>query len=141
MPDMFTRRRLLQAAALAAPRAEGPGPDLDRVDLVDAARGRRSDPHPHAGGAEAPGLLSSSSQSGLAGRSPPLAMPGGPGRRRGSWACTTTPNFVQVPDPTLPAEDARAVRAALAAAMGQGASGVSLTEVMERPVFLPKPPG
>ena len=138
MPDMFTRRRLLQAApALAAPSGlKGQVRTLDRVDLVDPARGRPIPTRIHMPAEPGPWPVVIFSH-GFGGS---LAAFGNAGR---AWASKgivvlhpTHTDSVQVPDPTLPAEDARAVRAALAAAMGQGSSGVSLTEVMERPVFL-----
>jgi dienelactone hydrolase len=135
---MFSRRRLLQAApALAVPAALEPAVrTLDRIDLVDPARGRTIPTRIHmpAGPGPWPVVLFSHGFGGS------LAAFGETGR---AWAARglvvihpTHADSVQVPDPTLPAEDARAVRQALAAAMGARPASVSLAEVMERPVFL-----
>ena len=135
---MLSRRRLLQAApALAVPPALGiPVRTLDRVDLVDPARGRPIPTRIHMPAEPGPWPVVIFSH-GFGGS---LAAFGNSGR---AWASKgvvvlhpTHTDSVQVPDPTLPAEDARAVRAALAAAMGERPTGAPLAEVMERPVFL-----
>lgn len=135
---MISRRRLLQAApALAVPAdLQPPVRTLERIDLVDPARGRTIPIRIHVPTAAGPwpvvlfshGFGGSLSAFGEAGR---------------FWAARgvvvihpTHTDSIQVPDPTLPAEDARAVRQALAAALGARAGGPPLTEVMERPVFL-----
>lgn len=135
---MFTRRRLLQAApALAVPPALGiPVRTLDRVDLVDPARGRPIPTRIHMPAEPGPWPVVIFSH-GFGGS---LAAFGNSGR---AWASKgvvvlhpTHTDSLQVPDPTLPDDDARAVRAALAAARGERPTGAPLAEVMERPVFL-----
>ena len=135
---MFSRRRLLQAApALAvSPGLEPSVRTLDRVDLVDPARGRTIPTRIHYPTAPGPWPVILFSH-GFGGS---LAAFGETGRY---WAARgvvvihpTHTDSVQVPDPTLPAEDARAVRQALAAAIGGRPGGPPLTEVMERPIFL-----
>ena len=135
---MITRRRLLQAApALAVPAdLQPPVRTLERIDLVDPARGRTIATRIHmpAGAGPWPVVLFSHGFGGS------LSAFGEAGRY---WATRgvvvihpTHTDSVQVPDPTLPPEDALAVRQALAAAMGGRPGGSPLTEVMERPVFL-----
>jgi len=135
---MLSRRRLLQAApALAVPGGLEPAVrTLDRIDLVDPARGRTIPTRIHmpAGPGPWPVILFSHGFGGS------LSAFGETGRY---WAARgvvvihpTHTDSVQVPDPTLPAEDARAVRQALAAAVGGRPGGPPLTEVMERPIFL-----
>ncbi|MFZ4066184.1 MAG: alpha/beta hydrolase family protein [Phenylobacterium sp.] len=135
---MFSRRRLLQAApALAFPgRSEPAVRTLDRIDLVDPARGRTIPTRIHMPAAPGPWPVILFSH-GFGGS---LSAFGETGRY---WAARgmvvihpTHTDSVQVPDPTLPAEDARAVRQALAAAIGGRPGGPPLTEVMERPIFL-----
>ena len=135
---MFNRRRLLQAApALAlSPGREPAVRTLDRIDLVDPARGRTLPTRIHMPAAPGPWPVILFSH-GFGGS---LSAFGETGRY---WAAhgmvvihPTHSDSVQVPDPTLPAEDARAVRQALAAAMGARPTGAALAEVMERPVFL-----
>jgi len=135
---MISRRRLLQAApALAVPTGlQSPVRTLDRIDLVDPARGRTLPTRIHMPTAAGnwPVVLFSHGFGGS------LSAFGEAGR---SWAARgfvvihpTHIDSVQVPDPTLPAEDARAVRQAMAAAMGARPTGTPLAEVLERPVFL-----
>jgi dienelactone hydrolase len=135
---MFSRRRLLQAApALAvSPGLEPAVRTLDRIDLVDPARGRTIPTRIHMPAAPGPWPVILFSH-GFGGS---LSAFGETGRY---WAARgvivihpTHSDSVQVPDPTLPAEDARAVRQALAAAMGARPTGAALAEVTERPVFL-----
>ena len=135
---MFNRRRLLQAApALAlSPGREPAVRTLDRIDLVDPARGRTLPTRIHMPAAPGPWPVILFSH-GFGGS---LSAFGETGRY---WAARgmvvihpTQSDSVQVPDPTLPAEDARAVRQALAAAMGARPTGAALAEVMERPIFL-----
>jgi len=135
---MFNRRRLLQAApALAlSPGREPAVRTLDRIDLVDPARGRTLPTRIHMPAAPGPWPVILFSH-GFGGS---LSAFGETGRY---WAARgmvvihpTHSDSVQVPDLTLPAEDARAVRQAVAAAMGARPTGAALTEVMERPVFL-----
>lgn len=135
---MLSRRRLLQAApALALTGAPEPQVlTLDRVDLVDPARGRTIPTRIHmpSGPGPWPVVLFSHGFGGS------LAAFGEAGR---AWASRgvvvihpTHTDSVQLPDPTLPEEDARAVRQALAATMGPSGSGAALAAVLERPVFL-----
>jgi hypothetical protein len=135
---MFSRRRLLQAApALAVPPGLGaPVRTLDRVDLVDPARGRPIPTRIHmpAAGGPWPVVIFSHGFGGS------LAAFSNAGR---AWAAKgvvalhpTHADSVQVPDATLPEADARAVRQALAAAAGDRPNGDLLASVMERPVFL-----
>ena len=135
---MLSRRRLLQAApALAvSPGLQPAVRTLDRVDLVDPARGRTIPTRIHMPAAPGPWPVVLFSH-GFGGS---LSAFGETGRY---WAARgmvvihpTHSDSVQVPDPTLPAEDARAVRQSLAAAIGGRPGGPPLTEVMERPVFL-----
>lgn len=135
---MISRRRLLQTTpALALPPVlPSPVRTLDRLDLVDPARGRAiptrihmpADPGPwpvvifsHGFG----GSLSAFQNSGRA------------------WAARgvvvmhpTHADSLQFPDPSLPEDDARAIRQAFAAATGERPTGAALAEAMERPVFL-----
>ncbi|MCA6320191.1 MAG: hypothetical protein IM652_00960, partial [Phenylobacterium sp.] len=135
---MITRRRLLQAApALAVPAdLQPPVRTLERIDLVDPARGRTIATRIHmpAGAGPWPVVLFSHGFGGS------LSAFGEAGRY---WATRgvvvihpTHTDSVQVPDPTRPPEDSLAVRQALAAAMSGRLGGPPLTEVMERPVFL-----
>ena len=135
---MLSRRRLLQAApAFAVPgRLEPAVRTLDRIDLVDPARGRTIPTRIHMPAAPGPWPVILFSH-GFGGS---LSAFGETGRY---WAARgvvvihpTHSDSVQVPDPGLPAEDARAVRQALAAAMGARPTGAALAEVTERPVFL-----
>lgn len=135
---MFSRRRLLQVApALAVPAEfQPPVRTLQRIDLVDPARGRTIPTRIHMPTSAGPWPVVLFSH-GFGGS---LSAFGETGRY---WAARgvvvihpTHTDSVQVPDPMLPAEDARAVRQALAAAMGGRPGGPPLTEVMERPVFL-----
>lgn len=135
---MFSRRRLLQAApALALPAGIAPPVrTFDRIDLVDPARGRTiatrihlpADPGPwpvvifsHGFG----GSLEAFSNTGRAWAAKGIAV-----------LHPTHSDSLRVPDPTLPEDDARALRQALAAAMGDRANGAPLVDVLERPVFL-----
>lgn len=135
---MLSRRHLLQAApALAVPQELQPASfTLDRIDLVDPARGRTIATRIHlpTGAGPFPVVLFSHGFGGS------LAAFGETGR---SWAARgvivihpTHSDSLQVPDPALPAEDATAVRQALAAAMGGRPASSPLADVLERPVFL-----
>lgn len=135
---MISRRRLLQATPAIALPAGLPGTvrTLDRIDLVDPARGRTIATRIHmpAGPGPWPVVIFSHGFGGS------LAAFPASGR---AWAAKgvvvihpTHADSVQVPDPDLPAEEARAIRQALAAAIADRPSGALLAEVTERPFFL-----
>lgn len=136
--SMITRRRLLQASPAIALPAALPGGvrTLDRVDLVDPARGRTIATRIHMPTEPGPWPTVIFSH-GFGGSLAAFPTSGRAWAARGVVVIHPThSNSIQLPDPDLPSEDARAIREALVAAVGPRPNGAPLAEVTERPVFL-----
>lgn len=137
MPDMFSRRRLLQAApALALPAApQNTVRTLDRIDLVDPSRGRTIPTRIHLPAGPGPWPVVFFSH-GFGGSLSAFANTGRLWASRGLVVIHPThSDSLQIPDPGLASDDAQALREAFSGASG-GRSGEGLAAVLERPAFL-----